>query len=50
MYRVYAAWMKTEKTFQIKSMNSEHECAKKYKNSKVNVRLISAKLIENFRS
>jgi hypothetical protein len=48
-YRVYARKLPDEKTFQIRSMQSEHLCCRKFKNSIVTSTWIADKLIDKFR-
>ncbi|KAL7605223.1 hypothetical protein Lser_V15G17339 [Lactuca serriola] len=41
-FRLYASWMSIEDNFQIKSLKSEHQCARNYKPGFVNYRWIDS--------
>ncbi|KAK1589138.1 hypothetical protein Q3G72_030870 [Acer saccharum] len=47
---VYASWLNDHKTFQIKTLCTEHTCAMSFKNKFVNSRLIAEKYVDQWRA
>ncbi|KAK0590542.1 hypothetical protein LWI29_028567 [Acer saccharum] len=47
---VYASWLSDHKTFQIKTLCTEHTCAMSFKNKFVNSKLIAEKYVHQWRA
>ena len=47
---MYASWLSDHKTFQIKTLCTEHTCAMSFKNKFVNSKLIAEKYVHQWRA